>query len=330
MPALRQFLARGAMAAAIVVAFAASPATAANKTVRVALGDIASVENLNLLIALEHMKERGIDVELTSFNDEDIAIQAVVNGQADVGLGVPYAVIQKGQVPLRIFYQLASLQFYPVVANDFADWKALNGQGIAVQGRGSGSEAVARMMEQKEGIKFGEISYVPGSEVRAVALMKGNIKATLLDLANKNLVMQQAPGKFHVLPVGDTPATDEALFARQDWLEQNADVAQTMVEELLKTTRAINADPTYASAERKRLELLPDLEADLEKEIDPYFKDSVEAKIFPNEGGGTESVQADFDFYSASGALEGDKGSLKSEDFWDLGPLEKARQAVGS
>src|SRR5688500_20021454 len=63
-------------------------------TIKVALGDIESVETLALFIALERVRERGTKVELTELADEDLANQAVVGGQADVGLGAPYALNQ--------------------------------------------------------------------------------------------------------------------------------------------------------------------------------------------------------------------------------------------
>ena len=73
----------------------------------VAFGDIATVESLNFLIALERAKERGVDVEVTFFKSEDIAAQAVVGGQADIGVGTPYALIQKVKAPIRMFYQMS-------------------------------------------------------------------------------------------------------------------------------------------------------------------------------------------------------------------------------
>jgi NitT/TauT family transport system substrate-binding protein len=299
------------------------------KSVRIGLGDIATVETLNLLIALERVKERGVDVEFTAFKDEDIAAQAVVNGQVDVGIGTPYALIQKVQAPIRLFYQLSTLKFYPVVDQEaYPDWQALDGQPFVYHGRGSGTEAMGNLLAAENGIEFGEISYVPGSEVRAVALIQGNIKATLLDIANKNLVMEQAPGKFHVLPTGEINASDEALYARLEWLQENEETVQILLEELLRTWRDINENPEMVAAERERLGLLPDLPEDLEGQIDPYFAQAVGEAMFPNDGGGEAAARSDFGFYGNAGQLEGAADALAIEDFWYLEPLEKARAAV--
>jgi NitT/TauT family transport system substrate-binding protein len=76
---------------------------------------VITTDDLQLLIAIERAKARGVDVEVTAFKSEELATQAVINGQADVGQGTPYAAIQKVNVPIRFFYQLYSLLFFPVV-----------------------------------------------------------------------------------------------------------------------------------------------------------------------------------------------------------------------
>src|SRR5215207_3751037 len=100
--------------------------------IRVALGDIESVETLALFIALDRVRERGTKVNLVELADEDLANQAVVGGQADVGLGAPYGLIQGSGAPLRIFCQLQRLRFFPVVDKAaYPDWQALDGETIA-------------------------------------------------------------------------------------------------------------------------------------------------------------------------------------------------------
>src|SRR5512139_4067309 len=168
------------------VSIAVGGAQAGTK-IRYALGDVITTDDLQLLIAIERAKARGVDVEITAFKSEELATQAVINGQADVGQGTPYAALQKVTVPIRFFYQLSTLQFFPVVNKEsYKGWKDLNDQEIAVQGRGSGTEAIMILAAKQHGIKYKNVSYVPGSQVRALALLKGNIKATILDAPNKN------------------------------------------------------------------------------------------------------------------------------------------------
>jgi NitT/TauT family transport system substrate-binding protein len=298
-------------------------------SVRVALGDIEGVETLNLLIALERVRERGIDVELIEFAEEDLAAEAVLGGQAVVGLGAPYAVIQETGAPIRIICQLQTLRFFAVVdAEAYPDWQALDGETFTVHSRGSGTEAMALLIEQEEGIEFGEISFVPGAEVRATSLLQGNVQATFLDIPSRNFVMEEAPGQFHELPLPDIQATDEAFVANTEWLEANPEVAQVLLEETLTTWRSIVDDANFVVEERERLALADDLEPELEEQIVPYYEQAAEEGVFATDCGGEEAAQTDFEFYALVGQVEGEPAELNVEDFWDLGPLEEALQTV--
>ena len=297
--------------------------------IRVALGDIESVETLALFIALERVRKRGTEVDLVELSDEDLANQAVVGGQADVGLGAPYALIQGSKAPLRIFCQLAAARFFPVVDKAaYPDWQALDGETFTVHSRGSTTEALAEIVQQEEGIEFGKISYVPGAEVRATALLRGNVKAAVLDIPNKNHVMSEAPGKFHVLPTPETQASDEVLFGNTEWLSSNEKSVQILLEEVLTVWRSINDDPSYVQKERERLDLLPDLPAELEEELLPYYEQAAEEGLLTDDCGGEPAAQDDFEFYGAAGQLKGDPADLKVEDFWTLEPMKTAVETV--
>jgi NitT/TauT family transport system substrate-binding protein len=313
----------------LVGVFSAEAAAQTRTKIRYALGDVISIDELPLLIAVERAKARGVDVEITAFKSEEIATQAVIGGQADVGQGTPYAALQKVNIPIRFFYQLSALQFFPIVNKEhYKSWKDLDGQEIAVHARGSGTEAIMNLMAKEQGIKYKSVSYVPGSQVRALALLKGTIKATILDAANTSYVMKEAPDKFIVLPLGQVKASDEALFATRDYLEKNHAAVVVLVEELTKVNRQINANPASVLDERKKLGLLKDLPAKMEPEILPFFQDAVKSGIFPNDGGGERAAKNDLEFYSLSGALKGE--NLKVEDFWYLAPLKAALAKVGN
>ncbi len=50
--------------------------------------------------------------QISYLQSEDIASQAIVAGQADIGVGTPYALIQKVNAPIRTFYQLSKLRSF--------------------------------------------------------------------------------------------------------------------------------------------------------------------------------------------------------------------------
>jgi NitT/TauT family transport system substrate-binding protein len=292
---------------------------------RIAFGDIATVETLNFLVAIERTRERGVDVDVTFFKSEDLAAQAVVGGQADIGVGTPYALLQRVQAPIRMFLQMSTLRFYPVVNTEhYQDWEDLDGQEVAVHSRGSGTEAIMQLMADQHGIEYSNVSYVPGSEVRAGALLQGTVRATIVDAASWRLLQDQGGDRFKLLPMGDINATDEALYARVDYLEENRDDVVVLVEEILRTWREIAENPEVIADLRAEYDLLPDLPSDLEGEVVPYYQESVEAGVFPLNGGSPEDVQDDFEFYAVAGQLQGEPSELKVEDFWEFGPLNAA------
>jgi NitT/TauT family transport system substrate-binding protein len=213
---------------------------------------------------------------------------------------------------------------------EYPDWQALDGETFTVHSRASTTEAMARLIEQTEGIEFGEISYVPEAEVRATALLRGNVKATILDIPNKNFVMGEAPGRFHVLPAPEVGASDETMFGNLEWLQQNEQTVQILLEELLTVWQSINEDPSFVAEERERLGLLPDVPAELEEELMPYYEQGSEEGLFTQDCGGSEAAEEDFEFYALAGQLEGDPDSLQVEDFWYLAPLDEALQSVES
>jgi ABC-type nitrate/sulfonate/bicarbonate transport system substrate-binding protein len=323
----RSVLAGGVGTAGYMLAPRFSTAQAQGK-VRVAWGDVIDVESLPMVIALARAKDRGVDNEITSFAQEDLAIQAVVGGQSDVGIATPFAVMQKVK-DLRIFFQDEALVFYAVVSVEYGDWKDLDGQPFVFHARGSGTEAYGNFMANQNGIKYGEISYLTGSDNRAVALLGGQIKANILDLANTNLVLEKAPDKFHLLPGPQQAVTNEGIFAHQDWMKDNADAVAVITEEFLKLYREMKDNPGIIAEEREKRGLFADEPQDKLAGITDFVKQGMDSGLWNPEGGSETIAQADVDFYAISGALQGSADQLKWQDFWDLGPLDAAKKKLG-
>lgn len=324
---LRTTLSLTTISAAVLLA----PQTSEAAKVRIGQAGILTVEKLVDLVALEYAKKRGFDYEMKILKSDDVATQAILSDEIDVVMGSnAYRLIQKLNVPARHFFQLRVLAYYPVVSKQhFKSWKDLDGQEIAVHGRGSGTEVFARQMEAAHGIKFRTLSYVPGANVRANALLRGTVKAAYLNIPSLQYVMKHAEGKFTVLPSGSDVASDAALFAKKAFLEKNASSLQIFVEELLRVVRRTNADPAYIVAERERLKLMPNLPKDQADGLLDFFKVAVDTGLYPNSGGDVAAVKTDFTFYSKSGDLTGDPKDLKVEDYWDMTLLDAAKKAVG-
>jgi len=320
------------LAAACIVSSIALISTAmADDVITFAEADTITGESLVNLIAFERAKERGVKAEAISLQSDDLVFQAVLNGQVEVGVGSAYAAIQTlgADSPVRNFYQLKKLGFLCVVnKNKIKSWQDLDGQPITIHARGSGTEAISYYMQALHGIEFSEMSFVPGSEVRGVALRKGTIDATFLDITNTRLVLAEDPEKFGILPLGDVDGSDSLLFARSDFLSDRAGDMQILLEELMRSAREINADPTLPARLRKEMGLLPDLPQELVDEITPYYETAVKQGMFAEDGGGLPAALGDFDFLVASGGLKGPASNLNPDNFWNFELLEKAKSAL--
>ena len=149
---------KAAVAVALVsgVALTAGAAAAEDKgSMKVAFGDVPGGEMTNFMIGVARAAERGVNVETVFLQSEDLAAQAIVSGQADIGVGTPYALIQKVNAPIRMFYQLSMLRFYPVVNGEkYQAWTDLDGADVAVHGRGSGTEAIMKWMAKENGVEY--------------------------------------------------------------------------------------------------------------------------------------------------------------------------------
>jgi NitT/TauT family transport system substrate-binding protein len=299
--------------------------------IHVALADLPEVETLFFLVGLARAGEKGLDYELTFFNGEELAIQAILAGQADVGLGSPYAVIQRASVPVRLFQQTSRIIFFPVAKAEIESWQDMDGKSMTYHARGGPLEALASIVAEREGITLGTPNYVPGSENRVVALTQGHIDAAIIDLLNKNMIMEEHPNEFRVLSwvSPDEVVTDEALFARLDWLQENEDQVTLLLESLLESARDICENPAMIADEREKYNLLPDLPQELADGLADYYVQAIEAGVYSCDGGNVEAVQTDLAVLSQSGQLEGSPDDLKVEDFWYFAPLEAAKKKLG-
>ena len=313
------------LALAVPLAVSLSFSVVKADTIKIALAETPSDELAAFFVALDRAKANGLDYEWTAFSDEELAIQAVLSGQMDIGFGTPYSAMQRSKAPIRIIYQLSKLKFFPVTTKKYSELKDLDGQPIMLHSRGGGTDSIANVIEDRVGIKLGERSYVPGSANRVVAMMAGQAEATILDLSNKNKIMAEASDRFNVLPMFDVDASDEALFANLDWIKANEADVDIFVRALLSVYRDMAADPTVIRRETNPDGPIGQLPAEILAELDGFYTDAVAGGLYDVDGGGRKAAMADMEWYSAAGQLEGDMSSLNIEDFWYLAPLDAAK-----
>lgn len=310
--------------AGLAVAASLMATAASAETIRIALAEPPSDELAAFFVALDRARANGLDYEWTAFAEEELAIQAVLSGDMDIAFGTPYAAMQRSKAPVRIIFQLSKLVFFPVTTTEFTKLEDLNGQPIMLHSRGGGTDSIANVIEERAGITLGERSYVPGSDKRVVAMLAGQAKATILDLSNKNKLVAEAPDRFHALPMFEVKASDEALFANLDWIQENEEAVNTLVKALHSTWTDMAKDPTMVSRETDPDGPIGQLPPTVLAELDGFYKNAVEGGLYDPNGGGREAAKADLEWYVGAGQLEGDPATLNPEDFWYFAPLDAA------
>lgn len=314
-----------AFATAVPVAVSMMVAVAQAEPIRIALAETPSDELAAFFVALDRAKANGLDYEWTAFSDEELAIQAVLSGQMDIGFGTPYSAMQRSKAPLRIVFQLSKLKFFPVTTKKYNSLNDMNGEPILLHSRGGGTDSIANVIEDRVGIKFGDRSYVPGSSNRVAALLGGRADATIIDLSNKNKLMRsEAGGDFNVLEMFDVEASDEALFGNLTWIQENEDQVDIFVSALVSVWQDMHEDPTIIRRETNPEGPIGQLPAEILDQLDGFYADAVAGGLYDPNGGGRKGAMADMEWYSAAGQLDGDASTLNIEDFWYLAPLDAA------
>jgi NitT/TauT family transport system substrate-binding protein len=306
---------------AMLIVFA-GPAQA-NK-IRIALAETPSDELAAFFVALDRAQKNGLDYEWTAFSDEELAIQAILSGQMDIGFGTPYSVMQRSKAPVRIIFQLSKLKFFPVTSKKYSKLEDLNGEPIMLHSRGGGTESIANVIEDRLNMKFGKRSYVPGSANRIAALIAGQTDATIVDLSNKNKLVKLHGNNFNVLPMFEVDASDEALFANLNWIKANSKDVDIFVGALVSVYQDMMKDPTIISRETNPDGPIGQLPKEVLGNLDQFYTDAVAGGLYDANGGGMKAAKADMEWYSKAGQLQGDAASLNINDFWYMEPMNKA------
>jgi ABC-type nitrate/sulfonate/bicarbonate transport system substrate-binding protein len=278
---------RGFLGLLIILIFGFFPAgqAQAQKKVRFAYPSSADMGDIPSLLAWEQLKKQGIEVTPTFFPKTDLAVQAVVAGEADIG----------------------------------------SAAGIAYHAPITVTEALVKWMAQHYKITPNWM-IIPGSEVRAEALMRGQLDATPAEIGDVLNILSAKPGQFHVL-ISYAKTFPQLIgsmyFARADYVQKNAATVESVLEAILRAHR--DADERPASVKENALRLLPETKPELVDAIAATYK---ELRIWDvNGGAGKERGEASIKFFEESGLLK--QGAVSFNQSFATAPLEKVLSKIG-
>jgi len=175
----RSFLKLSALAVGFAVGLALAAPAHAQKKVRFAYPSSADMGDVPSLLAWEQLKKQGIEVVPTFFPRTDLAVQAVVAGEADIGSAAGIAVVKavESGMNVRVIGEQVRNEWQLVAPVSFKDPKQLDGKRVGYHAPITVTEALVKWMAQHYKITPNWL-IIPGSDVRAEALMRGQLDAT--------------------------------------------------------------------------------------------------------------------------------------------------------
>jgi NitT/TauT family transport system substrate-binding protein len=261
------------------------------------------------------------------FPKTDLAVQAVFAGEADIGAAAGIAIVKavESGMNLRIIAEQVRNEWQLVTPVSIKEPKQLDGKRVGYHAPITVTEALVKWMA-----KYYKITpnwmIIPGSEVRAEALMRGQLDATPAEIGDVLNILHAKPGQFHVL-ISYAKVFPQLIgtvyFARADYLQKNGPAVETVLESILQSNRAVDTRPALVKENTKRL--LPEMKSEL---IDATAATYKELRIWDINGGANkERGDASLKFFQESGLLK--PGVVTFQQAFDTGPLEKVLKKIG-
>jgi len=299
----------------------------AQKKVRFAYPSSADMGDIPSLLAWEQLKKQGIEVVPTFFPKTDLAVQAVVAGEADIGSAAGIAVVKavESGLNVRIIGEQVRNEWQLVTPVSLKDPKQLDGKRVGYHAPITVTEALVKWMAQHYKINPNWM-IIPGSDVRAEALMRGQLDATPAEIGDVLNILSAKPGQFHVL-ISYAKTFPQLIgsmyFARADYVQKNSATVESVLEAILRTHRSAEERP--ASIKENALRLLPETKPELIEATAAAYK---ELRIWDVNGGASKDRgDASIKFFEESGLLKKDAVSFKQA--FDTAPLDKVLNKIG-
>ena len=310
-----------------IVAFIWTGEVQAQKKVRFAYPSSADMGDIPSLLAWEQLKKQGIEVVPTFFPKTELAVQAVAAGEADIGSAAGIAVVKavESGMTVRIIGEQVRNEWQLVTPVSFKDPKQLDGKRVGYHAPITVTEALVKWMAQYYKISPNWM-IIPGSEVRAEALMRGQLDATPAEIGDVLNILNAKPGQFHVL-ISYAKTFPQLIgsmyFARADYVQKNASTVESVLEAILRAHRDAEARP--ASVKENALRLMPETKPELVDAIAATYK---ELRIWDVNGGADrQRGEASIKFFEEAGLLN--KNAVSFNQAFDTGPLDKVLKKIG-
>lgn len=303
----------------------------AGQTVRVVYAsDGVGINDFITKLAFDALAERGLNVEYQFVAEDTLGVQAVLQGEAELAGGTPPVTINAHvQDPNIQFLAQYNRQAWSLASTaDITEVEQLAGKTIAVHGETSFTKTVAELIIEEYDLQDVEVIIIPGSDVRAQALLSGQIDATVLDIQDVALASEQAPGEINVLVRFSQlfpELTSVRFTANKEWIDANRPLAKEIVKALILANREAVADPdaTVAKAQEEYSDQDPAV-------VEAIIRAFIEGDHWVLDGGmSEENAMSELQFYLDAGQTTLEPAAENVESLYRLDILNEVLDEVG-
>lgn len=270
-----------------------------------------------ILAALDVMREEGYEIEVVELAEPELAIEGLASGEYAISAEAtsPALIAIEQDAPIKIIADVVANQWAVYGAEGVSECDDLAGRPFGIFSEGAVATAMVRDWVAQQCSEGSEPSYltIGGSDVRAQALLAGEIDATALELGD--VVALEAAGETGFVEVvnfaEDLPDVHpQTVYANSDFLAEEPAAAEAFLAALVAEHEKINEDAGYLVSLME--EYLPESVDDtLEETAQRYVDDG----LFDAAALDEENVQGTIDFFVRAGVIQ---EGLTAEDAADL------------
>jgi NitT/TauT family transport system substrate-binding protein len=282
--------------------------------------DIAAVP---ILAAVDTVRQAGHQVEVVELAEPELAIEGLAKGDYAISAEAtsPALIAIEQDAPIKIIADVIGNQWAIYGKPSISSCDDLSGRPFGIFSEGAVATAITKdwVGSTCTAGKQPEYLTIGGSDVRAQALVTGQIDATPLELSD--VVALESSGGSGFTQVVDFAEKmpdlhPQTVYANAEFLTEHRDVAQAFVTALVQEHARINADPQHLVGLVARH--LPDEDPATVSRIAERY---VAARLFDAAALTEQNVQGTIDFFARAGVIE---PGMTAKDAADLSFIESA------
>ncbi|MBI2874844.1 MAG: ABC transporter substrate-binding protein [Firmicutes bacterium] len=281
------------------------------------------------LLAWDEIREMGYEVVPKFLTANELVGEALNRGDIDVGMsgGVQLYAANAQGADFKAFFLVQGNKFTMIGRGDVKTFKDMHGKKFGLHSAGSITKSMSDLtLAQKAPDVKPQVLFIPGSENRAEAMLRGELDATVLELEDILHINSKQPGNFNVISSFATDLSDflaSPFFAKSKFLTERKPAAKAIVKSVLNTYRRIAADPQWMVERAPKY--VPAYNTELLPEAVGLY---VKYNLWPINGGlDLKAQQFTIDFYAQQNQIPKDS---KPEKFFDRSILDEVLKEIGT